>query len=388
MSTTSFDLLTPDQQDLRQMVHDFADEEIIPTCKELEIEGIFPEELYKKAYEMGLTTMILPEKYGGMGLDIFTYSICKEELARGDAGFAGAVAGSFMGSLPARLFGTDYQIKTVTELLCNGGAMAFALTEAESGSDSAAMRTTYVDDGDAYVINGSKTFISGGEHADMFLVFATFDRELRGKGVSAFYVDAKTPGLSIGKKENKMGYRTSDTVDIIFDNVRVPKDMLIGKEGEGMMIMSQCLNRTRPTAGAGAIGNAQYAFEIAADYSTKRMSFGKPICKHQGIGFKLAEMYTLLEAGRLMCWQASKTADAGIVDAKLFSAAKVFASDAGMKVCSEAVQILGGYGYSKEYPVEKRFRDAKIYQIFEGTNEIQKMVISKDITKEMLPKKA
>ena len=164
--------------------------------------------------------------------------------------------------------------------------------------------------------------------------------------------------------------------------------MLIGKEGEGMMIMSQCLNRTRPTAGAGAIGNAQYAFEIAADYSTKRMSFGKPICKHQGIGFKLAEMYALLEAGRLMCWQASKTADAGIVDAKLFSAAKVFASDAGMKVCSEAVQILGGYGYSKEYPVEKRFRDAKIYQIFEGTNEIQKMVISKDITKEMLPKKA
>ena len=250
------------------------------------------------------------------------------------------------------------------------------------------MRTTYVDDGDAYVINGSKTFISGGEHADMFLVFATFDRELRGKGVSAFYVDAKTPGLSIGKKEDKMGYRTSDTVDLIFDNVRVPKDMLIGKEGEGMMIMSQCLNRTRPTAGAGAIGNAQYAFEIAADYSTKRMSFGKPICKHQGIGFKLAEMYTLLEAGRLMCWQASKTADAGIVDAKLFSAAKVFASDAGMKVCSEAVQILGGYGYSKEYPVEKRFRDAKIYQIFEGTNEIQKMVISKDITKEMLPKKA
>ena len=367
MSTTSFDLLTPDQQDLRQMVHSFADEEIIPTCKELEIEGIFPEELYKKAYEMGLTTMILPEKYGGMGLDIFTYSICKEELARGDAGFAGAVAGSFMGSLPA---------------------MAFALTEAESGSDSAGMRTTYVDDGDAYVINGSKTFISGGEHADMFLVFATFDRELRGKGVSAFYVDAKTPGLSIGKKEDKMGYRTSDTVDLIFDNVRVPKDMLIGKEGEGMMIMSQCLNRTRPTAGAGAIGNAQYAFEIAADYSTKRMSFGKPICKHQGIGFKLAEMYTLLEAGRLMCWQASKTADAGIVDAKLFSAAKVFASDAGMKVCSEAVQILGGYGYSKEYPVEKRFRDAKIYQIFEGTNEIQKMVISKDITKEMLPKKA
>ena len=387
MSTTSFDLLTPLQQDLRMMVHKFADEEIIPTAKVLEIEGEFPAELYKKAYEMGLTTMILPEKFGGMGLDIFTYAICKEELARGDAGFAGAVAGSFMGSLPARLRGTDYHMKLVTDVLCNGGAMAFALTEAESGSDSADMRTTYYDDGDAYVFNGSKTFISGGEHADLFLVFATHDRSLRGKGISCFLVDAKTPGLSIGKKEDKMGYRTSDTVDLIFDNCRVPKENMIGEEGEGMAIMSQALNRTRPTAGAGAIGNAQYAFEVAAEYSTKRMSFGKPIYKHQGVGFKLAEMYTLLEAGRLMCWQACKTADAGVVDAKLFSAAKVFASDAGMKVCSEAVQILGGYGYSRDYPVEKRFRDAKIYQIFEGTNELQKMVICKDIVKEFLPKK-
>ena len=223
MSTTSFDLLTPLQQDLRMMVHKFADEEIIPTAKVLEIEGEFPAELYKKAYEMGLTTMILPEKFGGMGLDIFTYAICKEELARGDAGFAGAVAGSFMGSLPARLRGTDYHMKLVTDVLCNGGAMAFALTEAESGSDSADMRTTYYDDGDAYVFNGSKTFISGGEHADLFLVFATHDRSLRGKGISCFLVDAKTPGLSIGKKEDKMGYRTSDTVDLIFDNCRVPK---------------------------------------------------------------------------------------------------------------------------------------------------------------------
>jgi len=381
MSTTSFDLLTPLQQELRMMVHEFADKEIIPTAKELEIEGEFPKDLYKKAFEMGLTTMILPEKFGGMGLDIFTYAICKEELARGDAGFAGAVAGSFMGSLPARLFGNDYHLKLVTDVLCNGGSMAFALTEAESGSDSASMRTTYEDGGDAWVINGSKCFISGGSHANMFLVYATKDRALRNKGISMFLVDAKTPGISIGKHEDKLGYRTSSTNTLNFDNVRVPKENMIGNECEGMDMMRQCLNRTRPTAGAGAIGNAQYAFEIAVDYAKVRQSFGKPIYKFQGIGFKLADMYTLLEAGRLMCWQACKVADAGIVDTKLFSASKVFAADVGMKVCTEAVQVLGGYGYSKEYPVEKRFRDAKIYQIFEGTNEIQRMIICSDIVK-------
>ena len=382
MSKTSFDLLTPMQQDLRLMVRDFADRDIIPTAKVLEVEGEFPKELYQKAFEMGLTTMILPEKYGGMGLDIFTYAICKEELARGDAGFAGAVAGSFMGSLPARLFGNEYHLKLVTDVLCNGGSMAFALTEAESGSDSADMRTTYIDDGDAWVINGSKCFISGGAHADMFLVYATKDRALRNKGISMFLVDAKTPGVSIGKHEDKMGYRTSCTNTLNFDNVHIPKENMIGNECEGMEMMRQCLNRTRPTAGAGAIGNAQYAFEVAVDYAKVRKSFGKPIYKHQGIGFKLADMYTLLEAGRLLCWQACKTADAGIVDTKLFSASKVFAADAGMKVCTEAVQILGGYGYSKEYPVEKRFRDAKIYQIFEGTNEIQRMIICGDVVKD------
>lgn len=376
---SSFNLLTPEQQELRLMVREFADKEIIPAAKQLEIDSAFPTDLYRKAFEMGLTVATLPEKFGGMGLDIFTYSLLKEEIARGDAGFAGAIAGCFMGSLPAQLAGNDYHLKLVSDCLCSGGVMAFALTEPDSGSNSADMRTTYVDDGDSYILNGTKCFISNGGVADLVLVFATKDRSLGKAGISAFYVDSKTPGFIVGKHEDKMGYRTSCTTDIVFEDCRIPKANLIGAEGEGMDIMNRSLNRTRPTAGAGAIGNAQYAYEVAVDYANTRMSFGKPIRKHQGVSFMLADMYTQLEAARQMVWHACRCADAGIVDRKLFSAAKVFAADVGMKVTTDAVQILGGYGYSKEYPVEKRMRDAKIYQIFEGTNQIQRMIITSDI---------
>lgn len=377
--TNSFHLLTPEQQDLRLMVRDFADKEIIPAAKELDVNSEFPHELYRKAFEMGLTTMTLPEKYGGMGLDIFTYCLVKEEIARGDAGFAGAIAGCFMGSLPAKLAGSEANLKLVCDCLTAGGIMAFCLTEPESGSDSADMRTTYMDDGDSYVLNGHKCFISNGGVADLFLVFATKDRALRNKGISVFLVDAKAPGVIIGKHEDKLGYRTSSTTDVIFEDARIPKANLIGAECEGMDIMRRSLNRTRPTAGAGAVGNAQYAYECAVEYSKIRKSFGKPISKYQGISFMLADMYTKLEAARMLVWHACRCADAGIVDPKLFSASKAFAADIGMEICTDAIQVLGGYGYSKEYPVEKRFRDAKIYQIFEGTNQIQRMIISGDI---------
>ena len=380
---TSFNLLTPEQQDLRLMVREFADKEIIPAAKELDITGGFPMELYRKAFEMGLTTMTLPEQYGGMGLDIFTYSLLKEEIARGDAGFAGAVAGSFMGSLPALLCGTDGQKNMVADCLNSGGIMAFALTEPESGSDSANMRTTYVDDGDSVILNGRKSFISNGGVADLIQVWATRDRALGSQGISCFLVDMKTPGVSVGKHEDKMGYRTSATTDIVFEDARVPKKNMIGGEGEGMAIMNKALNRTRPTAGAGAIGNAQYAYEVAAEYSKVRTSFGgKPIRKFQGVAFMVADMYTQLEAARQLVWYACRCADAGIVDRKLFSAAKCFAADVGMKVCEDAIQVMGGYGYSREYPVEKRFRDAKLYQIFEGTNQIQRVIINSDLCKD------
>jgi len=380
---TSYNLLTEEQQELRKMVREFADKEIIPKTKELDVTGGFPTELYRKAFEMGLTTMTLPEEYGGQGLDIFTYALVKEELARGDAGFAGAIAGSFMGSLPSLLSGTEYHKKLVADCLLNGGIMAFCLTESESGSDSAAMKTNYIDDGDSYILNGSKCFISNGGVAGLLQVWATHDRSLGKNGISCFLVDTKAPGVSVGKHEDKLGYRTSATTDIVFQDARIPKKNMIGAEGQGMEIMNRALNRTRPTAGAGAIGNAEYAYECAVDYAKVRTSFGgKPISKFQGVSFMLADMYTQLEAARQLVWHACRCADAGINDRKLFSASKCFAADVGMKVCEDAIQVMGGYGYSKEYPVEKRFRDAKIYQIFEGTNQIQRVVINSDICKD------
>lgn len=376
---TGYHLLTDEQREIREMVRDFADREIIPTCKELEREGIFPKELYHKAFEMGLTTFILPEKYGGSGGDIFTYALIKEELARGDAGFSGYVSGAYMGAIPVMLAGTDYHWSLVSDVLCSGGIMSFALTEPGSGSDVASMRTTYRRVGDEFVLNGRKCFISSGEVSDMYLLFATEDTSLGKAGISAFLVPRTCEGISIGKHEDKMGYRTSMTNDIVLEDVHIPAKNLIGAEHKGMALSNESLNYTRPTAGAGAVGNAQYAFEQAVEYSKVRTTFGRPICKNQGISFMLADMYTQLEAARQMVWHACRCADAGVFDRRLGSAAKCFAADAGMKVCEDAVQILGGYGYSREYPVEKRMRDAKIYQIFEGTNQIQRMVMASDI---------
>lgn len=376
---TNYHLLTDEQKDIQLMVREFADKDIIPTCKELEREGIFPKELYKKAFDMGLTTYIMPEKYGGAGGDIFTYALIKEELARGDAGFSGYVSGAYMGTIPIMLCGTDYHWKLVADVLCNGGLMSFALTEPDAGSDVAAMRTCYKKVGDEFIINGRKCFISGGEVANMYMLFATEDPKLKKDGISAFLVPRDAEGISIGKHEDKMGYRTSMTNDIVLEDVHIPVKNLVGEEHKGMELSSRALNYTRPTAGAGAVGNAQYALEQAVEYSKVRTTFGRPICKNQGISFMLADMYTLLEASRQMVWHACKCADAGIFDRRLSSAAKAFAADAGMKVCEDAVQILGGYGYSKEYPVEKRMRDAKIYQIFEGTNQVQRMIVAHDI---------
>lgn len=374
-----YHLLTDEQREIQQMVRQFADERIIPVCKECDITGRFPAELYKEAFEMGLTTFTIPEQYGGAGGNIFTYALIKEELARGDAGFSGTVAGAYMGVVPIKVAGNEYHWKLVADVLTQGGAMSFTLTEANAGSDSAALKTTYVVDGDSVIINGRKSFISNGEVADLYTLFATSDPSLRAKGISCFIVPRDTPGISIGKHEDKMGYRTSCTNDVIFEDVRIPLKNMIGGHGEGMDIVKRSLGYTRPTSGAGAVGNAQYAFECAVEYSKVRETFGKPIYKNQGVGFMLADMYTKLEASRQMVWHACKCADAGVVDTRLFSASKVFASDMCMQVCTDAVQVLGGNGYSREYPVEKRFRDAKIYQIFEGTNQIQRKIISGEL---------
>lgn len=372
-------LLTSEQEDLRKMVRDFADNEIIPCAKECDYNGTFPKELFKKAYEMGLTVCTLPERMGGMNLDIFTYSLLKEELARGDAGFSATVAACYMATVPVKVFGTEEQLKMVVDVLASGGIGSFALTEPDAGSDSAALKTHYKKEDGYFILNGRKGFITNAEKADIATVFATSDPSLGAKGISAFLVDMHAQGVSIGKHEDKMGFRTSVTNDIVFEDVKVPIGNLIGEEGAGLAIAKTSLGYTRPTAGAGAVGNAQYAFEYAVEYAKIRNTFGKPIYKNQGVSFMLADMYTKLEAARMMVWHACKCADAGIRDMRLSSAAKAFASDVGFQVCADAVQILGGYGYSREYPVEKRLRDAKLYQIFEGTNQIQRMIISGDI---------
>ena len=374
-------LLTEEQKDLQAMVRDFADKEIIPVAKECDRTGEFPKELFKKAADMGLTTLSLPEKYGGMGIDNVTYAIIKEELARGDAGFATSLGACFLGVMPIKLYGNDEQMKKMADVLLSGGMTAFGLTEAAAGSDAANLKTTAVKDGDDYILNGTKTFITNGALASLYTIFATVDKSKGAKGISAFIVEAGTPGLSVGKDEDKMGIRTSNTADVILQNVRVPASNMLGQEGEGFKIAMQTLNRTRPTSGAGAIGNARAAYEYALAYSKERVTFGKPVCQNQGVSFMLADMKMQLEAARQLVFYAARVMDAGIVDPTLFSCSKAFASDVGMKVTNNALQILGGFGYSRDYPVEKRFRDAKIYQIFEGTNQIQRVIISGNILK-------
>lgn len=377
--TNNYFLLTPEQEDLRRMVRDFADKEIIPKTAPIDVDPAVMADLFKKAYQMGLTTYTLPEEFGGSGGTIFTNALIKEELARGDAGFSGNVAVCYMSTVPVKVAGTKEQMKWVADRLTAGDSGCFALTEPNSGSDASSLTTRYTREGEYFVLNGRKGFITSAEYSSFGVVFATKDPSLRAKGISAFLVDLHTPGVSIAGHEDKMGYRTSRTNDIVFEDVKVPVANLIGEEGKGFGLAMTSLGYTRPSSGAGAVGNAQYAFECAVEYSKVRTTFGKPICKNQSIAFMLADMYARLEASRQMVWHCCRCADAGIRNPRLSSAAKFFASDSAMQVCTDAVQILGGYGYSREYPVEKRFRDAKLYQIFEGTNQIQRMIVSGDI---------
>ena len=374
-------MLTEEQIALRQMTREFAEKEVRDACKELEKNSEVPRELLRKAQDMGFTIMSVPQEYGGLGMGAFDFAIFREELARGDAGFCITVGNSYLGAYPVRVAGTDYHLKIVADCLLNHGMVAFALTEPQAGSDSAAIATTAVKDGDEYVLNGRKCFITNGLIADYFTVFATVDKSKGSKGVTAFLVDANSAGFSRGKEEDKMGIRCSNTCDLIFEDVRIPAKNILGEEGKGFKVAMQVLNKTRPTAGAGAIGVAQAALDYAIDYSKQRVTFGKPICQNQGIQFMLADMDMLLQASRQMVWAAARSTDANIANSRLASGAKCFASDCTMKITTDAVQILGGYGYSREYPVEKLMRDAKIFQIFEGTNQIQRKIIAGELIK-------
>lgn len=372
--------LSEEQQMLRDWAHEFAEKEIRPVAAEYDEAEEMPWPVLHKAHEVGLTTYGIPEEYGGGGItDAVTHVLVAEELFWGCAGIATAIGASELGAMPILLLGTEEQKAKWLPRFTEPGDVklgAFALTEPEAGSDVASMKTRAERDGDSYVINGQKRFISNGGIADIYVVFAKTDPEAGHEGISAFIVPGDTPGVSAGRKEKKMGIRASHTGDVIFEDVRVPAGNRLGDEGAGFVGAMKVFEHSRPGVAAAAVGVARAAYEHALQYARERVQFGKPIIAKQAIRFKLADMATEIDAARFLTWRAAWLTNQGILNNKEASMAKAFAGDVAMRVTTEAVQILGGYGYMRDYPVEKWMRDAKIMQIYEGTSEIQRVVVS------------
>ncbi|MDM5311693.1 MULTISPECIES: acyl-CoA dehydrogenase [Peribacillus] len=375
--------LTEEHEMIRKMVRDFAQNEVAPTAAERDEEERFDREIFDKMAELGLTGIPWPEEYGGIGSDYLAYCIAVEELSRVCASTGVTLsAHTSLAGWPIYKFGTEEQKQKYLRPMAQGEKIgAYGLTEPSSGSDAGGMRTTAKLVGDEYVISGSKIFITNGGIADTYVVFALTDPESKQKGTSAFIIEKDFPGFSVGKKEKKLGIRSSPTTEIIFDECRVPKENLLGEEGEGFKIAMMTLDGGRNGIAAQAVGIAQGALDAAVDYAKERVQFGKPISAQQGIGFKLADMATGVEASRLLTYQAAWLESVGLPYGKESAMSKLFAGDTAMKVTTEAVQVFGGYGYTKDYPVERYMRDAKITQIYEGTQEIQKLVISRMVTK-------
>jgi butyryl-CoA dehydrogenase len=376
--------LTEEQKMLRDMVREFALEVVAPTAAERDEEERFDREIFDKMAELGLTGIPWPEEYGGAGADYLSYVLAVEELSRVDASIGVTLSAHVsLASWPIYKFGTEEQKQTYLRALAEGKKIgAYCLTEPGSGSDAAGMRTTAVKEGDEYILNGSKIFITNGGPAEIYIVFALTDPSLKHKGISAFIVEKDFPGFSVGKKEKKLGIRSSTTTEVIMENCRVPAKNLLGKEGEGFKIAMMTLDGGRNGIAAQALGIAQGAFDHALAYAKERHQFGKPIASLQAIQFKLADMATKIEAARLLTYQAAWLEDQGLPYGKASAISKLFAGDIAMEVTTEAVQVFGGYGYTREYPVERFMRDAKITQIYEGTNEIQRVVISNYLLKE------
>ena len=375
---------TEEQEMMRKMVRDFAQTEIAPFVERMEEHDEFPREILNKMAELGLMGITIPEEYGGAGMDYISYIIAINELSRVSATIGVILSvHTSVGTNPILYFGTDEQKQKYVPKLAAGEYLgAFALTEPNAGSDAASLKTRAVKDGDFYNLNGSKIFITNGGEADTYVVFAITDPEKGSKGISAFIVEKDTPGLIIGKNEHKMGLHGSRTVQLTFEDCKVPAENLLGEEGEGFKIAMSNLEYGRIGIAAQSLGIAEAALEAAVGYAKERKQFGKPIALHQGIGFKLAEMATAVEAARLLVFRAASLKANGIQCAQEASMAKLFASKTAMEVAIEAVQVFGGYGYTKEYPVERYFRDAKICEIYEGTSEIQRIVISRKLTAE------
>lgn len=372
--------LTEEQQSLQKLVRDFAQNELAPIAPELDEEQRYSPEIVEGYYKLGLLHYAVPEQYGGAGLGTFDGVLFAEELGAADSGMASCMGGNILGLMPFLISGSpELKEELLPKHTAGPNLAAFCLTEAGAGSDVASMRTSAVLEGDEYVINGTKQFITNGNIASLYSVFAKEDPEQRHRGISAFMVPADTPGVSAGKKENKMGNRSSPTSEVIFDNVRIPAHFRLGEGLDGFKISMMTLDESRAGVGINAVGVARAAMEAATAYAKERVQFGKPIASLQAIQFMLADMAIKVDAARLLCWKAAWMHDQGLRNTKESAIAKCYAGDIAMQVTTDAVQVMGGYGYMKEYPVEKYMRDAKLHQIWEGTAQIQRLVIARQL---------
>lgn len=376
--------LSEEQIMIRDLARQIAEEKIVPVRAELDETGEFPWEIMKVLAQSDLFGLFIPEEYGGLGKGCLELCLAVEELSRACLGVSTTYAANALGTYPILLFGTDEQKKKFLPDIASGKRLvAFGLTEANAGSDAGGTQTTARLEGNEYIINGTKQWITNGGEAEIYTIITITDRSKGPRGASAFVVEKGTPGFTFGKKENKMGIRASATTELIFDNCRVPKDNLIGKDGAGFLVAMKTLDSSRTGVGAQGVGVAQGAYEEAVKFARKRVQFGHPVISFQAIQHMLADMATSIEAARALIYTVARFIDSGAKDVSKESAmSKLFATDVAMKVTTDALQVTGGTGYMKEYPLEKMMRDAKILQIYEGTNQIQRNVIGQAIIKE------
>ncbi len=377
-------LLTEEQIMVRDLSRQIADEKIRPAAAEYDRTEEFPWDVVKAMAQSDMFGVYIEEKYGGMGGGVMELCLATEEFSRGCAGIALAFAATALGTFPLILFGSDAQKAKYLPAIARGEKLAaFGLTEPGAGSDAGAIQTVAEKKGDRYVLNGVKHFITNGGEAEIYTIIAMTDRSKGPRGASLFLVEKDTPGFTFGKKEDKMGIRASSTRELVFDNCEIPRENLLGKEGQGFIAAMKTFDMSRPGVGAQALGIAQAALDESIKYAKQRKQFGKPISSFQGIQWMLADMATQVEAARALVYASAREIDAGRKNVGVHSAmGKMYASDVAMKVATDAVQIFGGYGYMKEYPVEKFMRDAKITQIYEGTNQIQRNIIALGLIKE------
>ncbi|MBE2219911.1 MAG: acyl-CoA dehydrogenase family protein [Anaerolineae bacterium] len=371
--------LTEEQREIQLLAREFAKNEMAPVAEHYDKTHDYPWPVIKKAQEMGLTTMSIPEEYGGLGLSLLEECIVTEELAWGCSGMSTAMGVNGLAILPILIAGSEAQKQEYCGRLADGQMAAYCLTEPEAGSDVAGIKTKARKDGDHYILDGSKTFITGATVANFFTVFAYTDPDVRYKGMSCFIVERDWEGVSVGKPFDKLGQHASDTAEVIFDGVKVPESHRLGPEGTGFITAMKVFDRSRPATAAGALGVARRALEESIKYAKERTSMGQPIWQYQAIGHKIADMAMELEAARLLVHKSAWSVDNGQADTMVSSFGKAYAADAAMKITTDAVQVFGGYGYMCEYPVEKLMRDAKIFQIYEGTSQIQRNIVVREL---------